>query len=53
MDVVLHIECVNIVVIHFGWSGDQNWVFRWRRIKKFMSFCTAQMMLRLSEMLVA
>jgi len=47
LDVVLHIGPVNIFVIHFGCSGDQNWV------RKFVSFCTAQMMLRLSEMIFA
>jgi len=36
--VILHIEPVNIVVFHFGWSGDQNWVFGWKKLENSWTF---------------
>ena len=34
---MLHIEPANIVENHFGWLGDQNWVFGWKRVWEFVN----------------
>jgi len=39
LEVVLYIESVNLFVIHFGWSRDQNWVFGVKNGVKIVTAC--------------